>query len=48
MHWIEGEDRSTKTVEWTIEPTGSGPIEITVEASAPKAGQDKKTITVKK
>ena len=48
MHWIEGGDRSTKKVEWTIEPTGSGPIEITIEASAPKAGQDKKTITIKK
>jgi hypothetical protein len=48
MYWIGGEDRSTKTVDWTIEPTGSGPVDVTVKAWAPKAGEDQKTITIKK
>jgi len=45
-YWIEGQDRSTKTVSWTIQPSGSGPIQVTVEARAPKAGTDKKTIVI--
>jgi hypothetical protein len=47
-YWIQGQDRSTKTVEWTLEPTGSGSIEVTVEAKSHKGGYDKKTITVNK
>lgn len=47
-YWIEGQDRSTKTVEWILEPTGSGSIEVTVEAESHKGGYDKKTITLKK
>lgn len=46
-YWIEGQDRSTKTVSWTIRPSGPGPIQVTVEAWAPKAGTDKKTITIR-
>jgi len=34
-------------VEWTVEPTGSEPLRVSVEAWAPKAGQDKKTIKIK-
>jgi hypothetical protein len=45
-NWIEGQDRSTKTVAWTIRPSGPGPIQVTVEARAPKAGTDKKTIVI--
>ena len=45
-YWIEGQDRSTKTVAWTIQPSGSGPIQVTVEARAPKAGTDKKTVVI--
>ena len=45
-YWIEGQDRSSKTVEWTIEPSGSGPIQVAVEVRAPKAGTDKKTIVI--
>ena len=45
-YWVEGEDRSTKTVEWTVEKSGTGPLQITVEASAPKAGRDKREITI--
>lgn len=46
LYWIEGQDRSTKTAVWTIRPTGPGPILVTVEARAPKAGTDKKTIVI--
>jgi Zinc carboxypeptidase len=45
-YWIEGQDRSSKTVGWTIQPTGSGPVQVTVEVRAPKAGSDKKTIVI--
>jgi hypothetical protein len=45
-YWVQGEDRSTKTVEWTVEPAGSGPLEVTVTAMAPKGGRDQKTIRV--
>ena len=47
-YWVEGENRSTATVEWTVEPTGSGPLEVTVEAWAPKAGRDEKTVTIRR
>jgi len=39
-------DKSTKTIEWIIQPTGSGPFNVTVEAWAYKAGQANKTITI--
>ena len=47
-YWIQGEDRSEKTVEWIVEPTGTGPIKVSVEAWAQKAGGDKKTIILNK
>jgi len=47
-YWVEGEDRSTATVQWTVEPTGSGPLEVTVEAWAPKAGRDEKTVAIRR
>jgi hypothetical protein len=47
-YWIKGQDRATKTVEWTVRATGSGPIKATVEAWAPKAGRDQKTFTIEK
>jgi hypothetical protein len=45
-YWIGGQDRSTKTVEWILEPTGSKSIDVTVEVKSHKGGYDKKTITV--
>ena len=36
-----------KNVEWIIEPTGSGSIEVTVEAMSHKGGRDQKKITIK-
>jgi murein tripeptide amidase MpaA len=45
-YWIEGQDRSAKTVEWTVQPDGPGPIQVTVEVRAPKAGTHAKTITI--
>ncbi len=39
-------DKSTKTTEWIVQPTGSGPFNVTVEAWAYKAGQANKTITI--
>lgn len=47
QYWIAGQDQSNKTVEWIIEPTGSGTIEVTVEAMSHKGGQDQKKITIK-
>jgi len=46
-HWIAGQDRSNKTVEWIIEPTGSGSIEVTVEATSHKGGRNQKKITIR-
>jgi hypothetical protein len=43
---IEGQDRSTTKVTWTVRPSGSGPIQVTVEARTPKAGSDRKTIVI--
>jgi len=47
-HWSEGQDVPTKTVEWTIEAAGSEPLEVSVEAWAPKAGRDQQVITIEK
>lgn len=42
-----GVDKSTRLVNWTIKPEGSGPVTaITVSASSPKAGQDRRTLTL--
>ena len=46
--WSHGEEVPTKTVEWTIKATGSGPLKVTVEAWAHKAGRDQRTIKIKK
>lgn len=42
----EGFEKSTETVEWMVKPGGSGDLQITVKAWAPKAGRDEKSITV--
>jgi hypothetical protein len=42
-----GEEVPTKNVEWTIKANGSGPLKVSVEAWAPKAGRDQRTITIK-
>jgi hypothetical protein len=47
-YWVEGEDRSTATVEWIVEPTGPGSLKVTVEAWAPKAGRDQQVITIQR
>ncbi len=44
--WSHGEEVPTKTVEWTIKAVGSAPLNVSVEAWAPKAGRDEKTITI--
>jgi hypothetical protein len=44
--WSEGADESTRIVEWMIKATGDGPIEVSVEAWAHKAGRDKKIINI--
>ena len=46
--WSEGEEIQTKTVEWTIKATGPEPLQVSVEALAPKAGRDQRTIIIKK
>ena len=40
--WGSGADESKKTVSWTV--LGSGPMEVTVEAWAKRAGRDERTI----
>ena len=42
--WGSGADESLKTLEWTV--AGEGPIEVTVDAWARRAGRDQRTITV--
>ena len=44
--WSHGRDTPTKDVAWIINAQGSGPIEVSVEAWAPKAGRDQKTIMI--
>jgi murein tripeptide amidase MpaA len=41
--WGAGADESTRVVEWSIQPTGPGPISVSVEAWAHKAGRDRGT-----
>ena len=45
--WGSGADESLRTVEWTVKPTGSEPVELSVEVYAHKAGRDAKSTTVK-
>ena len=42
--WGSGADESRKTVSWTVR--GEGPLEVTVEAWAKRAGRDERTITI--
>ena len=44
--WSHGEEVPTKTVVWTIKAAGSQPLTVSVEAWAPKAGRDEKTIII--
>jgi Zinc carboxypeptidase len=46
--WAEGEDVPTKTLEWTIQATGTESLQVSVEAFAPKAGWDLRTMTIKR
>ena len=43
----KGNEQSMRTVEWTVRPTGNGPVNVTVEASARRGGRDERTITLK-
>jgi hypothetical protein len=45
--WGSGADESLRTVEWTMTPTGTGPLEVAVEVYAHKAGRDARKLTVK-
>lgn len=42
--WGSGADESRKQVSWTVR--GEGPMEVTVEAWAKRAGRDERTITI--
>ena len=42
--WGSGADESHKTVTWTVK--GRGPLKVSVEAWAKRAGRDEKTITI--
>lgn len=44
--WMFGGDQSTRTVEWKIKPSGAGPVSVSVEVWAAKAGRDQRTVTV--
>jgi Zinc carboxypeptidase len=44
--WGSGADESIRMVEWIVKPTGPGPIKVSVEAWAFKAGRDEKSLTV--
>ena len=44
--WGKGADESTTTVEWMVSPEGRGPVTISVEAWAYKAGRDESSITI--
>jgi len=44
--WSHGQDLPTKEIEWTVEASGSGPLEVSVEAWAHKAGRDRKVIEI--
>lgn len=39
---------ATAEVEWTVRPTGSGPLKVTLTGWAHKAGRDQRTITIRK
>lgn len=45
--WSFGADESTRAVEWQIKPEGAGPVTVTVETWAAKAGRDQRTITLR-
>ena len=45
--WGAGADESLRTLEWTLTPTGSGSVEVSVEVHAHRAGRDAKATTVK-
>jgi hypothetical protein len=42
----EGEDVPSETVVWTVRPTGSGPVNVRVRASAAKAGSASQELSV--
>lgn len=42
--WGSGADESRKRLSWTVR--GDGPIEVTVEAWAKRAGRDERTVTI--
>jgi hypothetical protein len=44
--WGKGADESTSTVEWIVSPEGRGPMIVSVEAWAHKAGRDESSITI--
>jgi len=44
--WGAGADESTRTLEWKVKPTGTGPLTVTVEAWAHKAGRAEGKMTV--
>ena len=44
--WTAGADESTRKVEWIVNRSGRGPLEVTVTAWAHKAGRDQKRLTI--
>jgi len=45
--WGEGgADESTRSVEWTVKPTGPGPMTVTVEAWSHKGGRDRRSASL--
>jgi Zinc carboxypeptidase len=45
--WGSGADESLRTVEWTVTPTATEPVELSVEVWAHKAGRDARTLVLK-
>ncbi len=45
--WGGGADESTRQVEWIVKPDGGGPVEVTVEAWAYRAGRDEKSVALR-
>ena len=44
--WGSGADESMRSVTWTVRPSTSGPVEVTVEAWAQKAGRARRSATL--
>jgi len=44
--WGFGADESLRSVEWTVQPTDTGPAKVSIDVWAHKAGRDRRTLTL--